>query len=355
MQLTIERNHLLAALSRLNNIVPKRHTVPILSSVLLTANDAGLTVQATNLDMEGTITVAANVSSAGQTCAPADSLLTIAKNAAEGADISLKLGERLGASSGRSNYRLAVLDPTTFPTFAPFEAGARIELTGEDVRRLLGRVMYAVGQDEGRFVLCGAHIHGEGKQITVLASDQNRIARSVFKAETPPFFAILPTAAVREFIAIDGACVITIGENKARIQTDTIDICAKLISQGALDIRRAIPTKWSAPIRVDRDATLAALRRMTIATGDSSNSARMKIEGGAVTLTARNAEAEASDEIDIEYDGEVVNVGINTVHMVDAISAVSGDFADLAFMPNSIIVGDPLDESLTGVVAALKA
>lgn len=357
MQITIDRSALLTALTRLNGIVPRRSTIPILSSFLLHAEGDTLTVRGTSLDMEATVTAPAAVSMAGRTCVSADTLLGIAKTASEGADITMKLGERLAVSSGRSHYKIKIEPPADFPIFSLMEPDAHVlELTGAQVASLFGRVAYAMGTDAARAILQSATLQAKDGALMVTASGGQRLARMRIDFAAPAFTVVVPDMAVREIVALSAAETVTVrvGAQKIQLETDDGVFTSKLLD-GGLDMQRAIPADHGTIVRVDRDRSITALRRLGVALDGKSRAVKLKVADNLMTVTARSPDIEASDEFEVEYDGDEILMAVNADFLIDAISAVGGDFADVGFSALAFVVTDPLDETILGVVAPLKA
>ena len=66
MKVTVERAALLKSLGHVHRVVERRNTIPILSNVLLRAEGSGLQLRATDLDIEVTESVPADVADAGR-------------------------------------------------------------------------------------------------------------------------------------------------------------------------------------------------------------------------------------------------------------------------------------------------
>jgi DNA polymerase-3 subunit beta len=107
MKVTVERAALLKALGHVHRVVERRNTIPILSNVLLRAGDGGLRLKATDLDMEVTEEVPADVSQAGATTVPAHVIYDIVRKLPDGAQVSLETtgdaGQMSSAQAGRAS------------------------------------------------------------------------------------------------------------------------------------------------------------------------------------------------------------------------------------------------------------
>lgn len=357
MILTIDRQALLTALTRLSGIVAKRSTIPILSDVLIEATANTVTFRATNLDIEATVRATANVEAPGSICAPADMLLQIAKNASEGADISFKLGARLAVVSGRSRYNLAVMPTGDFPTFAAVDNAQTIELAPDRLRALLGRVTFSMGTDAGRAYLQGVYFFAANGRLHALATDGLRMAHASMVADLEPFGVIVPAPAVIEILALCDAPSVTLAVSKTKIQATTPDtvLMAKLFDYQFSDYRRVIPASTPDVVSVDASSAKMAFRRVGIAIDDKARSARLTIAASLMTITARTSEAEATDEIEVEFDGEL-KIGVNSAHVMAAIEACGSETVQLGFAAGNgpCVVRAPDDDSFVAVIMPLK-
>ena len=117
MRATVERSHLLKSLGHVHRVVERRNTIPILSNVLLTADGGKLTLKATDLDLEVTETVPAEIGQAGATTVPAHILYDIVRKLPDGAEVSLDTGDgsQLALKSGRSRFHAADAARVRFP------------------------------------------------------------------------------------------------------------------------------------------------------------------------------------------------------------------------------------------------
>src|SRR6202051_2245951 len=95
MKVTVERAALLKSLGHVHRVVERRNTIPILANVLIRAEKSALSLKATDLDLEVTETLAAEIGNAGATTVPAHMIYDIARKLPEGSQVVLEaLGDR---------------------------------------------------------------------------------------------------------------------------------------------------------------------------------------------------------------------------------------------------------------------
>ena len=83
MKVTVERSELLRSLSHVHRVVERRNTIPILANVLIKAEKAKLAFKATDLDVEITETISAEVGPGGATTVPAHMFYEIVRKLPE--------------------------------------------------------------------------------------------------------------------------------------------------------------------------------------------------------------------------------------------------------------------------------
>src|SRR5256714_13136000 len=139
MKVTVERAQLLKSLGHVHRVVERRNTIPILANVLIKAEQSKLGLKATDLDLEITETVPAEVGPPGATTVPAHMFYEIVRKLPEGAQISIEgTGDRalLAIRAGRSRFTLQTLPETEFPDLAPGEMTQSFKLAAADLTRL---------------------------------------------------------------------------------------------------------------------------------------------------------------------------------------------------------------------------
>jgi DNA polymerase-3 subunit beta len=184
MRLTIERSALFKALSHVQSVVERRNTIPILSNVLLTAEEDRLRLSATDLDIEISEAVAADVSRAGATSAPAQYLHDFVRKLPESAPVELEVKDgdsRLFLRGGPAKLHLPVLPAGDFPLMPADGFETRFLMHPTELRRLVDKTRFAISTEETRYYLNGIYMHtvkGEGGDMLLraVATDGHRLA-----------------------------------------------------------------------------------------------------------------------------------------------------------------------------------
>jgi len=178
MRLSIERSALLKALGHVQNVVERRNTIPILSNVLMSAEDGRLSLVATDLDIEVSEATQADVSAPGQVTAPAHTLYDIARKLPDGSQVVLQINsdDRLDVDAGRSHFTLPLLPSGDFPKMTADGFTHNFAMPAKDLSRLIDKTRFAISTEETRYYLNGIYLHAHDGKLRAVATDGHRLA-----------------------------------------------------------------------------------------------------------------------------------------------------------------------------------
>src|SRR6266581_2572969 len=256
MKVTVERTALLKSLGHVHRVVERRNTIPILANVLVKADRSKLAFKATDLDLEETETIPAEVSQSGATTVPAHMFYEIVRKLPEGAQIVLESSSDravLAVRAGRSRFTLQTLPESDFPDLAAGDMTHKFMLAGADLKRLIDKTQFAISTEETRYYLNGIFLHvaGSGKSQTLraVATDGHRLAQTDLAlpagASGMPGV-IVPRKTVTEVQRLiednDAEVSIELSSAKIRFSIGSVVLTSKLIDGTFPDYQRVIPS-----------------------------------------------------------------------------------------------------------------
>ncbi len=345
MKVTVERSVLLKALGHVHRIVEKRNTIPILSNVLIEAADGQVALKSTDLDLEATERVGADVVQAGATTVAAHVIYDIVRKLAEGAQVSLEMAGDTGQlllRSGRSRFSLQALPASDFPDLTLGEFPHSFTLPAAELKRLIDNSQFAISTEETRYYLNGIFLHtadvggastGSATMLRAVATDGHRLAR----VETPAPQGsvgmpgvIAPRKAVGEVLKLleDSAkeVKIEISTAKARFQFGDVVLTTKLIDGTFPDYQRVIPTGNDKRLVVDKEPFEKAVDRVSTLSSERGRAIKLSIADGKMTLSVNNPDSgSASEEIEVDYDSAPIDIGFNARYLLDILGQLAGD------------------------------
>jgi DNA polymerase-3 subunit beta len=342
MKVTLERAALLKSLSHVHRVVERRNTIPILSNVLLVAEGGAMQLKATDLDLEVVESTPAEIGGGGSTTVAAHTLYDIVRKLPDGAQVSLEgggEGTQLTVRSGRSRFVLQTLPAADFPDLAAGEFPHRFELKAADLRRLIEKTQFAISTEETRYYLNGIFLHTldvEGEQrMRAVATDGHRLARVEIPApagSTGMPGVILPRKTVGEIQKLlddaEAAVTIELSASKVRFTVGPVVLTSKLIDGTFPDYARVIPTANEKRLIVERGDFAAAVDRVSTISSERGMAVKLSLSDRRLVLTVTNPDSgTATEEIEVDYDAEPLDIGFNSRYLLDIASQLDGDTA----------------------------
>lgn len=372
MRLTIERAALFKALSHVQSVVERRNTIPILSNVLLTAEPDRLRLSATDLDIEISEGVAAEVSRPGATSAPAQYLHDFVRKLPESAPVELEVKDgdsRLFLRGGAAKLHLPVLPAADFPTMPADGFETRFLIHPTELKRLVDKTRFAISTEETRYYLNGIFVHTVKSEsgdmlLRAVATDGHRLALAEAPApEGSPGMpgVIIPRKAIIELRRLlDDAAdsvEIAVSPQKIRFAINDAVITSKLIDGSFPEYARVIPRGNPRELRVTNGLFLEAVDRVSTVSAERSRSLRMALNDGSLTLTVNNPDAGvATEDLECEYAHEAMEIGFNARYLMDVAGQIEGETATFAFADSGspTLVRDDADPHALYVLMPLR-
>ena len=338
----LERDALLKPLQAVTGIVEKRHTLPILSNVLIERKQGKLSMMATDLEIQVATSTDLGKDKAEDTSltVSARKLQDILRSLPDGTEAALEVqNNRLQVRSGKSRFNLQTLPAADFPAMS--DAGtalAKISLPQKALRELLLLVQYAMAQQDIRYYLNGLLLLLDGGQVRVVATDGHRLSyaarplgQQVEKREV-----ILPRKAVLELGRllgdVDDAVTIEIFASQVRFTFGGIVLTTKIIDGKFPDYTRVVPTNYQKRFAIKRSDLLQSLQRAAILSNEKFRGVRWMIGGGGLKISCTNNEQEeAQEELEIGYKGETLDIGFNITYLLDVLNNVHSESVECAF------------------------
>jgi DNA polymerase-3 subunit beta len=359
------RDQLLSPLQSVCGIVEKRHTLPILSNVLMEKDGDQLTLLATDIEIQiRTAAVTGGSDKAALTVA-ARKLQDILRSLPETAEVSLNYEDRrLQLKAGKSRFNLQTLPAEDFPRMAAADgAKTKINITQKQFKRLLALVQYAMAQQDIRYYLNGLLLVVKGNEMRMVATDGHRLAYAseTLGEQQQAIEVILPRKTVlelsRQLADNDDELEIVLTPTQALFRFGAIEFISKLIDGKFPDYERVIPQGHGNLIKLSRTGLLQSLLRAKILTNEKTPGVRLVFTPGSLKIISNNTEREeAQEEIEIDYQGNSIDVGFNVNYMLDVLNNVSADEIEcrLGDASSSALFSLPGNESFKYVVMPMR-
>ncbi len=363
----LERDALLKPLQAVTGIVEKRHTLPILSNVLLERKKKILSLVATDLEIQ--VATSAEAGKGGDEDASltvsARKLQDILRSLPEGTEATLDVqNNRLQVRAGKSRFNLQTLPAADFPAMAdPGAAQAKVSMPQKALRELLMLVQYAMAQQDIRYYLNGLLLVLEGGTVRVVATDGHRLSYAArpLGQQQDKREVILPRKAVQELGRLlgegDEAVAIEIFASLVRFSFGDIVLTTKIIDGKFPDYTRVVPTNYQKSFSIKRQELLQSLQRAAILSNEKFRGVRWMVAAGSLRISCTNNEQEeAQEELEIGYAGEALDIGFNITYLLDVLNNVHCDSVECSFgdANSSMLITVPDNSEFRYVVMPMR-
>ncbi len=361
-----KRDELLIPLAAVSGIIERRHTLPILSNVLIEQHAGKLSFLATDIEIQ--ISTRSDVVQEGEMRAltvGARKLIDILRALPDGAEVSLQVQDkRLQLKAGKSRFLLQSLPAEDFPRLAR-SAGesARFAVSQKTLRKLLSLVQYAMAQQDIRYYLNGLLMVVEDGQLKLVATDGHRLAYAAMRVDAPlpRQEVIVPRKTVLELAKLLGE-----GEDEVRVELSStqvafafgsVELVSKLVDGKFPDYTRVIPAGNKNRLLIDRDVLRQALLRAAILSNEKFRGVRWILTENALKLVSSNAEQEEAEEtLEVGYTGDPLDIGFNVNYLLDVLNNVSDSSVECSFgdASSSALVRAPAEPEFRYVVMPMR-
>lgn len=332
MKITISREQFLQPLMQVSGAIERKHTLPILSNVLLEVKEGVLYFTGTDLEIElvASVVLAEPVADCKLTL-PAKKLLDICKSLPDGSDITLTIQDaQVLLTSGKSRFSLATLAAEDFPNLENWDSEVTLNLTRLELRKLLESTGFSMANQDVRYYLNGMSLEIENDVVKTVATDGHRLALAQKPLEASlntQRQVIIPRKGVQEIMRLlivdDEVVEIQLGANHVRIIDQAFIFTSKLVDGRFPDYRRVLPRGGDKQIVANREWLRSAFARVSILSNEKFRGVRLNLTSGELTISANNPEQEQAEEtVEVMYQGPDLEIGFNVSYLLEVLNTI---------------------------------
>jgi len=346
---SIEKEVFLKGLSKIQGIVEKRSTIPILSNVLIETNKTNIYLTATDLEVGMRASYPATINQPGKITVSAKKIYEIVKELPE-KEITFKSKDNswIEISCGKSLFNIVGLSSDEFPHFPDINDNNMIPVNGNILNEMIEKTLFSISNDDTKYNLNGIYFKkikdNEKSALRLVATDGHRLALIQRKMEIPDIEEldqgiILPRKGINELkkIAEDSEENILIGfiDNSFVIKKENTIVVMRLVNGDFPDYNRVIPKNNEDIAIINRDLFLHVLKRMSILLSEKSKGVKIEIKNNKIEISSSNPDlGDAREEMEINYSGPEIVIGLNARYMIDIIQALDCEKIKLAVKDN---------------------
>ena len=366
MKLETQREHLLKPLQHVIGVVESRQTLPVLSNVLVVAQDEEINLTATDMEVELSAKANLPIAEPGEVTLPGRKLLDILRALPEDSSVVLAVdGDKATLRCGRSRFSLATLPAAEFPSLEDLPFDGELRLPQATFKALIERTHFAMAQQDVRYYLNGLMLEADDNKLRAVATDGHRLAYCEMPADIAASIerqVIVPRKGVQELLRLleddeELEAIVKIGSNHIQVLLGDIRFTSKLIDGKFPDYQRVIPREGERVMIADRLVLRTALARAAILSSDKYRGIRLQAEDWVLHIQAHNPEQEeAEEEVEVNYSGGQLEIGFNVTYLLDALGVLTSELVKVSFTDSSssCLIQEPEGQSCKYVVMPMR-
>ena len=369
MKFNVNQQDLQQALNYCQGVIEKKSTLPILSNILLEAQNSKLTITATDLEIIFVHQIYnIEVLEEGKTTTTSSIMYDIVRKFSSGKKINLTLNDKnkLHLESDKSNFNLNCISATEFPiTDENFNQNEFI-IKSKKFLKLLNKCKFSISNDETRHYLSGIYIHQTEVEdkiyLTAVATDSHRMSISKIRLDNKIEFdpIILPKKTIFQLCSLldnyDGDVKISNIKSKIKFELSNSILISKLIDGKFPNYIQVIPKNNQKKLDIDLKTFLSSVDRVASVSLDKKDGVKFNLTKNTLDLSVNNTNSgDGKEALSVNFDHEL-EISFNSRYLIDVASQLEGDKIELFLNDSSspALIKDPSDFDSIFVVMPMK-
>ena len=335
MKFVVAQDALMSGLKRIQGVSSKKSTLEILSNFMLEANEAGLVLKATDLELSYQGEIEAQVQEQGVLTIPAHRMHDIVRNAPPGEDVKFSTNDQGWAniSVGRSRFKMACLPAHEYPSLPDSSEANFMKVKCTDLLRMVRHTVFVTSSNTARYALSGVLCTYDLGTMTMVATDGHRLG--LIKQETSwPYSekaAIIPRKALEEFMRFiadggDEEIDVAIMDSHIVFKRPGEVLISRLIEGDYPDYKAVIPSETENTLEIPKAEFLQSIKRVALLTSGKLAPIALEFCPEGLRLKSNTPEiGEADDIVPFDYQGKPMEIGVNSRYVQEILSYISTD------------------------------
>lgn len=330
MHIICKTENLAKGVNLVSKISTSRGSLPILSNILLKAQDGDIILSATDLELGIKTQILGKVEIGGSITIPAR-LLNEFVNSCNDEQLEITLeGESVKLASQKYTAHLNGLDASEFPLIPEIKGDAFVEIESDIFRNALAQVAFAASRDETRPILTGVCFIFKGKEIKLVATDSYRLVEKIISSNkefSEELAVIIPVSTILEALRIITPEEPLIGmfltDNQVMFVIGKTTIISRVIEGKFPDYEQIIPKKFSTTTSIDKSELINALKLTNLFARESANNVRLKLKKDILELIAIAPQVgDNIAKLKTKTEGDDMEIAFNTKYLLDALAQI---------------------------------
>jgi len=326
MKFSVGKEVLLNAIQKVQNVIGPKTTLPILSNILIEAQQNNLRLTATDLDIGISCVIPVDTQELGSITIPAKRFSDIIKELpSDEVSINTKKNNAVIIETEKCQFKIMGLAPEEFPKLPEFKDKEAIKLDQLVLKEMINLTAFAVSFDESRYILNGILFKIEKTNLILVATDGKRlaVAEKKLKQNTDPEIStivpIKPIHAPGRNLK-EGELSLVLGANQVLFDLGGVIVVSRLIEGEFPDYKQVIPAACENTIGIKREQFLLAVKRAALLSTPDYQALKLEAFKNKLLVSKSTPDiGESREELSVDYQGKEIAIGFNPVYLIDVL------------------------------------
>ncbi len=369
MKFNVNQNDFQQALGFCQGVIEKRSTLPILSNILLDAQNSKLIITATDLDLIFIHEINnIEVIMEGRTTTTSSTIYDIVRKLSSGKKINLTLTDKnkLHLESEKSDFNLNCMSASEFPLTDENFNQNEFSIKSKHLLKLLNKCKFSISNDETRHYLSGIYFHqtevDDKFYLTAVATDSHRMSISKIRLEKKIIFEpiILPKKTIFQLCSLldnyDGEVKISNIKSKIKFELNESVLISKLIDGKFPNYIQVIPKNNQKKLEIELKKFLNSVDRVASVSLDKKDGVKFDLSKDILNLSVNNTNSgDGKETLNVKFDYDL-QISFNSKYLIDVASQLDGENVEIFFNDTGspALIKDPGDFDSIYVVMPMK-
>ncbi len=344
LKFRLVRESFAEAVSWVAKNLPTRPAVPVLSGVLLTGTDDGLTISGFDYEVSAEAQVAAEIASPGSVLVSGRLLSDITRALPDKPVDFYVDGNRVALTCGSARFSLPTMAVEDYPTLPvlPEETGT---LPAGVFAEAISQVAIAAGRDDTLPMLTGIRVEISGDTVVLAATDRFRLAvrELTWAALSSDVEAavLVPAKTLAEAAktGTDGSDVrLSLGSGAGVGKEGLLGISGngkrsttRLLDAEFPKFRQLLPAEHTSVATINVAELTEAIKLVALV-ADRGAQVRMEFGDGMLRLSAGADDVgRAEEDLPVDFAGEPLTIAFNPTYLTDGLASVHSERVSFGF------------------------
>ena len=332
MKAVFNRSELAAAVTTVQRAVSTKSSNPALEGILLKAHGSAATLCGYDLDIGITTEIVASVVEEGDIVLSARLFSDIVKLLPD-ETVTIETDDKLLAyvNSGVTDYQIVGISSYEYPELPSFDTLQTFEIDAGILKSMIRDTFYAISDNPAKPSLMGSLFDVDDGYLNLVSIDGFRMSVRREKIDCDKKFEfILPKKTLGELLKIncedDSSVKVVVGKKHAVFKIEGYSVVSRLIEGKYVSYKDTIPKGSATTLTVETRRMISAVERMSLLTSDKMQQpVHFVVADDGIKVFCTTAVGKASDYIELDFEGEDIEIGFNNRYMLDAVKNVDAD------------------------------